>query len=151
MSHPHSAVRPDLASLDLRESSRGTARDRSVATRFSTALTSQRSLGLFKCQPYGPCDRNEDTERQFRRTLGAFYGGGAQVVYLPQSSLEIPSSLAIFDPLSPRQRGYQYFPNGETIFGLRLSSASLDAAQRMFASLWSRDDYEIVGERDLEK
>jgi hypothetical protein len=90
-----------------------------------------------------------DVEQAFRNALKSYYGKQAQIVYVPEARLEIPLSLAIFDPTSPMEKGYQYLPNGVTIYGLPFTRPSLMRARRLFISTWQMRDFRIAGKRNL--
>lgn len=90
-----------------------------------------------------------DVEAAFQRALGNFYGSDAQVVFIPENRLQIPLSLAIFDPMLPSERAFQYLPNGTTVYGIPLLRQLLVRARRLFIVNWDNSEYRIVGERPL--
>ena len=89
-----------------------------------------------------------DVESAFRGALEHFYGTRAQVVYVPETRLQLPVSFAIFDPTSPSQKGYQYLPNGHTVYGIPLSRGLLIRARRLFMAMWQNQDFRTSGKRD---
>ena len=82
-----------------------------------------------------------DVESAFRGALEHFYGMRAQVLYVPETRLQIPVSFAIFDPTSPSEKGYQYLPNGHTVYGIPMSRGLLRRARRLFMAMWQNRDF----------
>jgi len=91
----------------------------------------------------------KDVERAFKTSLGEFYGAEAQVLYVPEKDLRVPLSLAIFEPMRPGECGYQYLPNGKTIYGVPLCERALKRARLLFMSTWERKGFRRVGQVSL--